>query len=218
MRNESKTSDNLKSSFISRESTKDKLKVKGFFNATLYSPAEYNRNLVLRLRKYLDLSKNEKEQSEIKHEISSLMIPQWESGFQNLTPNAAINDILDKYWAGSAYTAAWYMGLINDTTFTGISASDTISSHAGWVEDTNYTEANRQTCAFSAASGGIKTLSSACVFSINATTTLKGAFIVSDNTKGGTTGTLSSVALYTEGDRAAKNGDSLSLTFQHVLV
>jgi len=52
------------------------------------------------------------------------------------------------------------------------------------------------------------------VFSINATTTVGGAFLTSDNTKGGTTGTLFSAADFqSPGDRSVVNGDTLNVTY-----
>ncbi len=136
----------------------------------------------------------------------------------NLVPTVGLNDMLDKYWAGSAYTAAWYMGLINDTSYTGIVAGDTMSSHAGWTEDANYASATRPAVAFSAASGGVKATSAAVSFSINASTTLKGAFVVSNSTKSGTTGILASAGLFIQGDWAQINGNTLQVTFQSTMV
>jgi hypothetical protein len=55
---------------------------------------------------------------------------------------------------------------------------------------------------------------SVAVFSINATTTIAGAFLTSDNTKGGTTGVLFSVANFqAPGDRAVVSGDTLNVTY-----
>jgi mevalonate kinase len=55
---------------------------------------------------------------------------------------------------------------------------------------------------------------SVAVFSINATTTIAGAFLSSDNTKSGTTGVLFSVANFASpGDRAVVSGDTLNVTY-----
>jgi len=51
-------------------------------------------------------------------------------------------------------------------------------------------------------------------FSINATATIGGAFLISNNTKGGTTGTLFSAADFqSPGDRSVVSGDTLNVTY-----
>jgi hypothetical protein len=35
----------------------------------------------------------------------------WEERVKNLITNEGLNDVLNKYFKGSAYTAAWYVGL-----------------------------------------------------------------------------------------------------------
>ena len=55
-------------------------------------------------------------------------------------------------------------------------------------------------------------------FSINATVTVGGAFLISNNTKGGTTGVLFSAADFqSPGDRAVVNGDIINVTYQFSL-
>lgn len=138
----------------------------------------------------------------------------WSDTIANLITTVGKNDMLDKHLAGSAYTAAWYMGLISTTSYTtGPAAGDTMASHGGWAEDQQYSQGARPTCAFSAAAAGSKALSSALSFSINATTTIKGAFINSVATKGGTTGILFSAGLFSGGDKAVANGDTLSISY-----
>lgn len=138
----------------------------------------------------------------------------WQDRIKNLVTTVGKNDALDKHLAGSAYTAAWYMGLISSTSYTtGPAAGDTSSSHGGWAEDQNYSQGSRPTAAWSSASGGSKALSSALAFSINASTTIKGCFLISNSTKGGTTGILYSAGLFTGGDKAVGNGDTLNVSY-----
>jgi hypothetical protein len=55
---------------------------------------------------------------------------------------------------------------------------------------------------------------SVAVFSVNGTTTVGGAFLTSDNTKGGTTGILFSASDFTSpGDRSVVSGDTLNVTY-----
>ena len=136
----------------------------------------------------------------------------WEEDFLNLVVTVGKNKLLDEMFAGSAYTAAWYMGLVDSSGFSAYAAGDTMSSHAGWAESTAYSNANRPTMAFSAASAGSKATSSAVVFNINGTATIKGVFVVTNNTKGGTTGTLYSAGSFSA-DRSVVNGDTLNVTW-----
>lgn len=136
----------------------------------------------------------------------------WSDGFDNLVTTAGKNDALDKYLSGSSYTAAWYIGLIGATGYAaGVAAGDTAASHAGWTEDQSYSQATRPVASFAAASGGSKALSAAASFSINANVTIKGCILISNSTKGGTTGVLYSAGLFTGGDKVVQSGDTLNV-------
>jgi len=143
----------------------------------------------------------------------------WTEAFDNLVTTAGKNDMLDKYLAGSTYTAAWYIGLIGSASYTtGAAVTDTMASHGGWVEDVEYSQSARVTTAWSAAAAGSKALSSACVYSINGDgTTIKGCFLNSVSTKSGTTGTLFSAGLFTGGDKVLANGDTLNVSYTATL-
>jgi hypothetical protein len=93
-----------------------------------------------------------------------------------------------------------------------------MASHAGWTEVTAYSQATRPQAVFAAATTAdpsvITNSASVAVFSINGTTTVGGAFLTSNNTKGGTTGILFSASDFTSpGDRAVVNGDTLNVTY-----
>lgn len=138
----------------------------------------------------------------------------WTDTIDNLVTTVGRNDMLDKHLAGSAYTAAWYLGLIGATSYTtGPAVGDTSASHAGWAEDQNYSQAARPTTAWNAAAAGSKALSSSATFSINASTTIKGCFLISVSTKGGTTGILFSAGTFSGGDKVLSNGDTLSVAY-----
>lgn len=136
----------------------------------------------------------------------------WVDYIDNLVTTAGKNDLLDKYLAGSAYTAAWYLGLISNSGYTAVAAGDTSASHAGWTESTAYSNATRVAPSWGSASAGSKA-STATAFTINATDTIKGAFLISVSTKGGTTGILYSAGLFSGGDRSVIGGDTLNVTY-----
>ena len=142
----------------------------------------------------------------------------WEDEAPNLVVNVGLQDMNAKYFTGSAYTAAWYIGLYGSGATNSPAAGDTMSSHAGWTEVVAYSQATRPACTFgtpTTANPSVATNSaSPATFSINATTTVGGAFLTSNNTKSGTTGTLYSAADFSApGDRAVTNGDTLSVTY-----
>ena len=67
----------------------------------------------------------------------------WIDAFVNTVVTVGKNHILDTEFAGSAYTAAWDMGLVDGGSAPTIVAGDTMASHAGWTENTGYSNANR---------------------------------------------------------------------------
>jgi len=146
----------------------------------------------------------------------------WEDEFPNTVTTVGKNLALDTYLAGSSYSVTGpYMGLISSTSYSAIAAGDTMSSHAGWLEagsgNAPTYSGNRKTAAWSSASSGSKALSSALTFSITGTGTVKGAFLVfgsgASASVANTSGTLYSAGLFSGGDRAVINGDTLSVTY-----
>ena len=142
----------------------------------------------------------------------------WSEEKHNLVVNVGLKDMNDKYFTGSSYTAAWYIGLYGAAASNDPAAGDTMASHAGWTEVTDYSEATRPAATFAAATTAdpsvITNSASVAVFSINATTTVGGAFLTSDNTKGGTSGILFSASDFASpGDRAVVSGDVINCTY-----
>lgn len=123
-----------------------------------------------------------------------------------------------KYFTGSAYTAAWYIGLYGAGASNTPAAADTMSSHAGWTEVVAYSQATRPACTFgtpTTADPSVATNSaSPATYTINGTTTVGGAFLTSNSTKSGTTGTLFSASDFSSpGDRSVVSGDTLTVTY-----
>jgi hypothetical protein len=128
----------------------------------------------------------------------------------------------DKYFSGSGYTAAWYLGLYGAGASNTPAAGDTMASHAGWTEVTDYSKSTRPAATFGSATVAdpsvIDNSGSVAVFSINNTVTVGGAFLTSDSTKGGTSGILFSAADFqAPGDRNVVSGDTLNVTYQFSL-
>ena len=145
----------------------------------------------------------------------------WEAECPNLVVNVGLQDMNTKYFTGSSYTAAWYIGLYGAGASNSPAAGDTMSSHAGWTEVyTQYSQSTRPAVNFTstpptAANPSVATNSgNAAQFSFTTGVTVGGAFLVSNSTKGGTTGILYSASDFTTpGDRAVVNGDTLNVTY-----
>ena len=142
----------------------------------------------------------------------------WTAESKNLVVNTGL-----AYMAGSALTSVsqittWYLGLYGAGASNTPAAGDTMASHAGWTEVTAYSNANRVTATLVTATTAnpsvVTNTASPAVFNINGTATVGGAFLTSENTKGGTTGTLFSAADFgSPGDRSVVNSDTLSVTY-----
>ena len=134
--------------------------------------------------------------------------------FNNDITNQGKNDIFDTFFFDLTPIASssWYIGLISLSGYSALAAGDTMASHSGWAEFTAYTQANRVAWGPGASSSQTITNASAAVFDINASGTVKGVFITTNNTKSGTTGRLWATALFS-GDVPVVNTDQLRITY-----
>lgn len=142
----------------------------------------------------------------------------WSTESSNLVVNVGLQDMNTQYFTGVTYTAAWYIGLYGAAASNDPAAGDTASSHAGWTEVVPYSNATRPACSFGTASTAdpsvISNSLSPAQFNINATSTVGGAFLISNNTKSGTTGVLFSASDFlSPGDRSVSSGDTLNVTY-----
>jgi hypothetical protein len=140
----------------------------------------------------------------------------WEDANHNLVVNAGL-----QYMAGVALTSTtqittWYIGLYGAGASNAPAAGNTMASHSSWTEVAPYA-GDRPSVTFVAATNAnpsVVTNSSAVAFSINASATVGGAFLTSNNARGGTTGTLFSAADFSApGDRTVASGDTLNVTY-----
>jgi hypothetical protein len=150
----------------------------------------------------------------------------WRDVIENVVCTVGKNLALDTFLAGAAYTVVGpFMGLISSTSYSAVSAGDTMASHAGWLEAGGATAptytGNRKTAAWSAATAGGKALSAALSFAITSTGTVKGAFLCygsgASATKDNTGGVLWSAGTFTTGDKAVVNGDTLNCNYSSSL-
>jgi hypothetical protein len=142
----------------------------------------------------------------------------WSAETKNLVVNVGL-----QYMAGTALTSVaqittWYIGLYGAGASNTPAAGDTMSSHAGWTEVVPYSNATRVAATFATATTAnpsvVTNSASPATFTINATSTVGGAFLTSGSAKSGTTGTLFSAADFAApGDRSVVSGDILSVTY-----
>lgn len=136
-------------------------------------------------------------------------VEKWRDVAHNLVTTVGKNDLLNTYFGATA-KSTYYVGLKGAGS---AAAADTAASHAGWSEIAAYSEATRQALTVAAASAGSVTNSaSKAVFTINGSATVAGAFLITNNTKSGTTGTLYSAGDFSGGSRSVQAGDTLSVT------
>lgn len=123
-----------------------------------------------------------------------------------------LNSLLDVGFRNQTQNATWYMGLVNNSGFSAFANADTMSSHAGWTEFTSYDEANRPTWTPSAAASRAITNGTPVEFTISASGTVRGIFIVTNNTISGTTGVLWATAQFAS-NVAVVDNDVLKVTY-----
>lgn len=134
----------------------------------------------------------------------------WIEKYHNIVVNQGLDHLLDATLAAQTQITSWYVGLKGSGT---PAAADIPSSHVTWSEDTTYSESVRQTWTpnGAASSQSVTNSSARATFSINGTTTIYGAFLISNSTKGGTTGKFYAVGNFGS-SRAVISGDSLLVT------
>lgn len=130
---------------------------------------------------------------------------------KNLVVDQGLDYLIDAGLSGGSQVSSWYLGLINATPV--IASSNTMASHSPWIEVQNYDEAVRPLFIDDGVSSQTVTNSaSPAVFTMNASVVVGGAFLVSDNVKGGAAGVLYSASAFLEGDQTVGSGDTITLT------
>ena len=151
----------------------------------------------------------------------------WEDQFPNLVVAVGKQLMLDTLLSGTSYTTVGpFLGLISGSGST-YSASDTMTSHAGWTEFTNYTvggSAVRGTASFGSATSAGSTPTNVTTKTATAITytitgaggTVGGCFLVTgsgaSSTQGNTSGTLYSAGSFSTA-KITTAGDTVSVTY-----
>ena len=151
----------------------------------------------------------------------------WEEQFPNLVNAVGKQLMLDTLLGGSSYSVTGpYLGLISGASPT-FAAADTMSSHGGWTEFTNYTvggSAVRGTATFASASSTGTTPSNVTTSTATAITytitgaggTVGGCFLCTGsgavNTQSSTAGTLYSAGAFSTA-KVTTAGDTVSVTY-----
>lgn len=135
----------------------------------------------------------------------------WKTKSKNLVVDEGLAHILDSIYTlgGITPNANYYIGLTDGTP--AISGNDTLASHAGWVEVTAYSEAARQEYIEVRTSLTVDNSSSKAIFSMNASSTVGGAFICSADT--GTAGLLLAASAFANGDKTVTSGDTIEVQY-----
>lgn len=209
--------------------TLETAEARGVYDAVATGPIESRRHEYVTLRDHIEAVKRKWKwvwriaaAAAITAMAAIPMEEKWNDRAVNLVTTVGKNLGLDTILAGSSYTAAWFVGLISNTSYTAVAVGDTMASHSGWLEAgianaPTYSQGTRPAPSWSAASAGSKSTSAALTFSITSTGTVKGCFLNTVSTKDGTTGTLYSAGLFTGGDKVLANGDTLSVTYTATL-
>jgi hypothetical protein len=151
----------------------------------------------------------------------------WEDEFPNLVNAVGKQLMLDTLLSGTSYTTVGpFLGLISGSSPT-FAASDTMTSHGGWTEFTNYTvggSAVRGTASFTSATSSGTTPSNVTTKSASAITytitgaggTVGGCFLVTGSgavsTQSSTAGTLYSAGAFSTA-KVTTAGDTVSVTY-----
>ena len=129
---------------------------------------------------------------------------------KNLIVNTGLTYLVGSALIAVTVDTTWFVGLMDASPT--VAAADTLASHAGWVEFTEFDEVNRVAWTGVAGAAGVVTnTASPAVFTINAAGGgLGGAFLGGVNTG---TGTMFSGKALTGGNRTVADNDVVQVTY-----
>lgn len=131
---------------------------------------------------------------------------------RNIVVNEGLNHILGAVFNAATQITAWYVGIF-EGNYTPLATDTAANITANSTECTAYDEATRVAWVEAAPSGqSITNSASKATFTMNATKTVYGAFLVSASAKSATTGTLVAASKFAAA-RSVVDNDSLLLTY-----
>lgn len=143
----------------------------------------------------------------------------WRDTAKNGVTSAGLDYVLNTCFRSGTAIGSWFIGLVDNSGWTGYNLTDTMASHSSpntWAENTDYSNATRVAWSPGSPSGNAITNGTTADFTMNPASgsrTIKGLFLNSVSTIGGTTGTLFSTASFAGGTQLVNNGDTLKVTY-----
>lgn len=123
--------------------------------------------------------------------------------------DVGMNFLLDCMYNTGTQSTTWYIGLIDNSGYTGVSDSDTLASHAGWTEFTGYS-GGRKTWTSGAASSRSVTNAATVDFTMTGAGAVRGIFLTDQAS--GTSPVLWATALFSSAITVASS-DVLKITY-----
>jgi len=138
----------------------------------------------------------------------------WDDSFSGLVVNEGLTTLIDyTLKSGSGGVPAWYVSLLDGSGPAAVNPTDVMSSHAGWTENTDYSEATRVALVLGTiVNGAVDNVASLASFTISANGNLAGAFITSSSVKGGGAGKLYDAGGFIDGVRPVRTNDTLEIS------
>ena len=137
----------------------------------------------------------------------------WIEESKNITVDEGLINNLNVYFKASAQTATWYIGLIGSNS-TPIAGWDAAGIGSDFTEFVNYSEATREEWVEgSVTAKALNNTGNEAEFNVNgAGGTVYGAFMISNNTKGGTSGIMWCASLFAS-SRPVVSGDIVTIEY-----
>lgn len=137
----------------------------------------------------------------------------WDDMFSGLVVNVGLTKLMDACFKTGYAAPDWYVGLLDGSGTIAINATDTMSGHPGWTENTDYSQAGRPALTLGAITNGVvDNIASLATFTITADGNLGGALVVNASTKGVAAGTLYDAGQFIDGVRPVKTNDTLEVS------